>query len=28
MNRISPVVDLRPPERVFFRQNEFVYAGD
>jgi len=28
MNRISPVVDLRPPEKVIFRQNEFVYAGD
>src|SRR6185437_6402242 len=28
MNRISPVVGLRPAEKVIFRQNEFVYAGE
>jgi hypothetical protein len=28
MNRISPVVDLRPAERIFRRQNEYVYATD
>ncbi len=28
MNRISPVVNLRPAERVIFRQNQFVYEGD
>ncbi len=28
MNRISPVVDLRPAEKVIFRQNAFVYAGE
>ena len=28
MNRISPVVDLRPAERILRRQNEYVYATD
>jgi hypothetical protein len=28
MNRISPVVDLRPAERIFRRQHEYVYAAD
>lgn len=28
MDRISPIVDLRPAERILRRQNEYVYATD
>jgi hypothetical protein len=28
MNRISPVVDLKPASRLIRRQNEFIYATD
>ena len=28
MNRISPVVELRPALRIFHRENEFVYEGE
>lgn len=28
MNRISPVANLRPAQRIFRRQNEYVYASN